>query len=57
MVFNEFAILFFCDLDKDTHLQISKRSEIDETFNNFDELYIINENNSFAYDINFMNEL
>ena len=57
LVFNEFAILYICDLDKDTHLQISKRSEIDETFNNFEELYIINDNNSFAFDINFMNKI
>ena len=57
LVFNEFAILYICDLDKDTHLQISKRSEIDETFNNFEELYIINDNNSFAFDINFINKI
>ena len=27
LVFNEFLILFFCNLDKDTYLQISKRSK------------------------------
>ena len=30
LVFNEFIILFFCDLDKDTHLEISKRSSQEE---------------------------
>ena len=30
LAFNEFVILFFCDLDKDTHLEISKRSSQEE---------------------------
>ena len=30
LIFNEFIILFFCDLDKDTHLEISKRSSQEE---------------------------
>ena len=33
LVFNELVILFFCNLDKDTYLQVSKRSE--EKENNF----------------------
>ena len=27
-IYNEFIILFFCDLERDTHDQISKRAEI-----------------------------
>ena len=29
LVYNEFLILFFCHLDKDTHLQISRRGNLD----------------------------
>ena len=39
LVFNELLILFFCNLDKDTYLQVSKRSE--EKENN---LSLINQN-------------
>ena len=31
-VYNEFIILFFWNLDKETHLQISRRSTLDEVF-------------------------
>ena len=33
MAYNEFIILYFCDLDKNTHLQIAMRSEIKESIN------------------------
>ena len=32
LVYNEFLILFFCNLDKETHQQISRRSTLDEKF-------------------------
>jgi len=32
LIFNEFLILFFCNLDKDTHLEISNRSNKKENF-------------------------
>ena len=32
LAFNEFVILFFCDLDKDTHLQIAYRSKNESYF-------------------------
>ena len=38
MVFNEFIILFFCDFDKDTHLQIERRSANDEDFINLEDI-------------------
>ena len=38
LVYNEFLILFFCNLDKDTHLQISRRCSIDENFIYLDDI-------------------
>jgi len=38
LAFNEFIILYFCGLDKDTHLQITNRSENDEEFINLKEI-------------------
>ena len=38
LVFNELLILFFCNLDKDTHLQISKRSAQKQNRINLDQL-------------------
>ena len=39
LAFNEFIILYFCDLDKDTHLQITYRSVNDEEFINIKDIY------------------
>ena len=39
-VFNELLILFFCDLDKDTYLQISRRSSSDENYIDFEDVNI-----------------
>ena len=38
LVFNEFIILFFCNLDKDTHQQITIRSTLDEDFINLEDI-------------------
>ena len=38
LVFNEFLILFFCNLDKDTHRQITIRSSFDEEFINLEDI-------------------
>ena len=46
LIFNEFLILFFCDLDKDTHLEISKRSEHDEDFIQLENMNNNNDDNS-----------
>ena len=46
LIFNEFLILFFCDLDKDTHLEISKRSENDEDFIQLENMNNNNDDNS-----------
>ena len=42
LAFNEFVILFFCDLDKDTHLQISYRSK-DESYFDLNEIVSIDD--------------
>ena len=46
LIFNEFLILFFCDLDKDTHLEISKRSEHDEDFIQLENMNNNNDDNT-----------
>ena len=38
LVFNEFIILFFCKLDKDTHQQITIRSNINEDFISLEDI-------------------
>ena len=38
LVFNEFIILFFCKLDKDTHQQISIRSTTEENFISLEDI-------------------
>jgi len=38
LVFNDFIILSFCDLDKDTHKEISKRSLQDEKLINLEDI-------------------
>ena len=42
LAFNEFVILFFCDLDKDTHLQIAYRSK-DESYFDLNEIVSIDD--------------
>ena len=44
LVFNEFIILYFCDLNKDTHLQITMRATLDENSINLED--IINGDNN-----------
>ena len=38
LVFNEFIILFFCDLNKDTHLQITMRAALEENSINLEDI-------------------
>ena len=38
LVFNEFLILFFWDLYQDTHIEISRRSTLDEDTINLEEI-------------------
>ena len=38
LVFNDFIILSFCDLDKDTHKEISQRSLQDEKLTNLEDI-------------------
>ena len=38
LVYNEFLILFFCNLDKETHQQISTRSILEKDFINLEDI-------------------
>ena len=44
LAFNEFIILYFCGLDKDTHLQIVKRSAKDEKSIEFEAIINVDDN-------------
>ena len=44
LAFNEFIILYFCGLEKDTHLQIVKRSAKDEKSVEFEDIINVDDN-------------